>query len=99
MRRGRHTLELGAHGAHHAAQEAAGAHRSLCGAAPAGSLAARAGRNSLRCSRTGFHCEARGPPASVTNWNLYPILPSSCWNVAICSLLRFFSQLKEGEQL
>jgi hypothetical protein len=39
------------------------------------------------------------PPASVTNWNLYPSLPSSCWKVAICSLLRFFSQLKEGEQL
>src|SRR5260370_39531941 len=38
-------------------------------------------------------------PASVTNWNLYPILPSSCWKLAMVTSSSFFFQLKDGEQL
>src|SRR5215472_448764 len=38
-------------------------------------------------------------PASVTNWNLYPMAPSSRWNLAMVASSRFFFQLKLGEQL
>src|SRR5579864_6382176 len=38
-------------------------------------------------------------PASVTNWNLYPIAASSVWNRAIVVSSSFFFQLNDGEQL
>ncbi len=38
-------------------------------------------------------------PAKVTNWNLYPILPISCWKVAMVASSKCRFQLNDGEQL
>ena len=38
-------------------------------------------------------------PASVTNWNLYPMAPSSRWNLAMVASSSLAFQLKDGEQL
>ena len=38
-------------------------------------------------------------PASVMNWNRYPIEPSSFWNRAISMSSRCCFQLNDGEQL
>src|ERR1044072_7793995 len=38
-------------------------------------------------------------PDSVTNWNLYPIAPSSLWNEASWLSVRWRFQLNDGEQL
>src|SRR2546428_9043042 len=38
-------------------------------------------------------------PASVMNWNLYPMAANSVWNRAMLVSSSFFFQLKDGEQL
>ncbi len=38
-------------------------------------------------------------PASVMNWNLYPMSPSPRWNFPIVPSSRCARQLKDGEQL
>ena len=38
-------------------------------------------------------------PASVMNWNLYPMAASSVWKRAMVASSSFFFQLNDGEQL